>query len=142
MWKTFPWDNRQNIPPLLVQNGFASIHSVIGGAFSLVCLFIFNRQWPEEYDAQTTERLLSQADFIRNVWNLTVAKCTHLSRPSPPPPVLLLSLLLVAHTICFPSFFFVTGWSAMNVYLTALAFSDTAMLYTGTLTVWTRKMFG
>ena len=29
----------------------------------------------------------------------------------------------------------------MNVYLTALALSDTAMLYTGTLPVWTNKMF-
>ncbi|XP_076455490.1 uncharacterized protein LOC143290085 [Babylonia areolata] len=33
------------------------------------------------------------------------------------------------------------GWSAMNVYLTSLAVSDTAMVYTGTLPIWTRKMF-
>ena len=43
--------------------------------------------------------------------------------------------------IYFPCISFVTGWSAMNVYLTALALSDTAMLYTGTLPVWTNKMF-
>ena len=36
----------------------------------------------------------------------------------------------------------VAGWSAMNVYLTALALSDTAMLYTGTFPVWARKVFG
>ena len=33
-----------------------------------------------------------------------------------------------------------SGWSAMNVYLTALALSDTAMLYSGTLPMWARKM--
>ncbi|KAL8572976.1 hypothetical protein ACOMHN_013952 [Nucella lapillus] len=34
-----------------------------------------------------------------------------------------------------------SGWSAMNLYLTSLAVSDTAMLYTGTFPIWTRKMF-
>jgi len=33
-----------------------------------------------------------------------------------------------------------SGWSAMNVYLTALALSDTAMLYSGTLLMWSRKV--
>ena len=33
-----------------------------------------------------------------------------------------------------------SGWSAMNVYLTALALSDTAMLYTGALPMWSRKV--
>ena len=33
-----------------------------------------------------------------------------------------------------------SGWSAMNVYLTALALSDTAMLYTGALPMWARKV--
>ena len=33
-----------------------------------------------------------------------------------------------------------SGWSAMNVYLTALALSDTAMLYSGTLPMWARKV--
>ncbi|KAL8606302.1 hypothetical protein ACOMHN_024197 [Nucella lapillus] len=32
------------------------------------------------------------------------------------------------------------GWSAMNVYLTALAVSDTVMLYSGALPMWTRKV--
>ena len=35
-----------------------------------------------------------------------------------------------------------SGWSAMNVYLTALALSDTAMLYSGALPMWTRKVLG
>ena len=33
-----------------------------------------------------------------------------------------------------------SGWSAMNVYLTALALSDTAMLYSVALPIWTRKV--
>ena len=33
-----------------------------------------------------------------------------------------------------------SGWSAMNVYLTALALSDTAMLYSGALPMWARKV--
>ena len=33
-----------------------------------------------------------------------------------------------------------SGWSAMNVYLTALALSDTAMLYSVALPMWTRKV--
>ena len=33
-----------------------------------------------------------------------------------------------------------SGWSAMNVYLTALALSDTAMLYTGALPMWSQKV--
>ena len=33
-----------------------------------------------------------------------------------------------------------SGWSAMNVYLTALALSDTATLYTGALPIWTLKV--
>ena len=33
-----------------------------------------------------------------------------------------------------------SGWSAMNVYLTALALSDTAMLYSGALPTWSRKV--
>ena len=33
-----------------------------------------------------------------------------------------------------------SGWSAMNVYLTALALSDTAMLYSVALPTWSRKV--
>ena len=33
-----------------------------------------------------------------------------------------------------------SGWSAMNVYLTALALSDTVMLYSGALPIWARKV--
>ena len=33
-----------------------------------------------------------------------------------------------------------SSWSAMNVYLTALALSDTAMLYSGALHMWSRKV--
>ena len=33
-----------------------------------------------------------------------------------------------------------SGWSAMNVYLTALALSDTAMLYSVALPMWSRKV--
>ena len=33
-----------------------------------------------------------------------------------------------------------SGWSAMNVYLTALALSDTVMLYSVALPMWTRKV--
>ena len=33
-----------------------------------------------------------------------------------------------------------SGWSAMNVYLTALALSDTAMLYSVALPIWARKV--
>ena len=33
-----------------------------------------------------------------------------------------------------------SGWSAMNVYLTALALSDTAMLYSGAPPIWARRV--
>ena len=59
--------------------------------------------------------------------------------PDGPGPVRHRHTLYGYLTPCVPS---VTGWSAMNVYLTALALSDTAMLYTGTFPVWARKVFG